>query len=148
MLAKALFQVYMVFQFLSPFSSSNFAYVSSQLIALFSSFHGISFNTLKSAHDRIEEQDQVDSILEGLPKECNPFVMHNYGCTTPPTLCDVEALLYVQEAQIDKFRQEMDTSNVAANVAHTSQEGNISIGAYSFHRGRGRFIRGCSRGRD
>lgn len=47
--------------------------------------------------------------------------MQMYGCPTPPTLCDVEALLYVQEAQLDKFRLEL-----ATYVAPISQEENNS----------------------
>ncbi|KAI5401088.1 hypothetical protein KIW84_065792 [Lathyrus oleraceus] len=70
-----------------------------------------------------------------------------YGFTTPLTLCDDEALLYVQEVQLDKFRQELATSNVSANIAHTSQEENRFRVAYLFYRGRGRSIRGRSRGR-
>src|SRR3954468_23417458 len=81
--------------------------------------------------DYITEQDQIDAILEGLPEEFNPFVMQMYGCPVPPTLCDVEALLYVQEAQLDKFRQELAASTIAANVAHTSIEESGSRGAYS-----------------
>ena len=33
--------------------------------------------------------------------------MQMYGCSIPHKLSDVEALLYVQEAQFDKFRQEL-----------------------------------------
>lgn len=69
--------------------------------------------------------------------------MQMFGCPTSPTPCDVEALLYVQEAGLDKFRHELATSN----VAETSQEENNSRGAYSFNYGRGRFSRGRSHGR-
>lgn len=57
--------------------------------------------------DVVSEQDQVDSILDGLSKEYNSFVMQMYGMTKPPTLHDVEALLYVHEAQLAKFSQEL-----------------------------------------
>ncbi|MCI15979.1 retrovirus-related Pol polyprotein from transposon TNT 1-102, partial [Trifolium medium] len=36
-------------------------------------------DTLISIGDPITEQDQIDSILEGLPEEYNPFVMMIYG---------------------------------------------------------------------
>lgn len=84
-------------------------------------------------------------ILEGLHGEYNPFVMQMYGCATHPTLCDVKTLLYMQEAQLDEFHKKLATSNVVANVSHTSQEDNNSRGAHSFHRGRGRLNRGRGR---
>lgn len=71
-----------------------------------------------------------------------------YGCLVPPTLCDVEELLYVQEAQLDKFRQELVATTVAANVAHTNLEDSSSRGAYSGGCGRGnKFNQGRGRGR-
>src|SRR4051812_48064070 len=88
-------------------------------------------NSLLAVGDVITEQDQIDSILNGLPEEYSPFVMQMYGCPIPPTLCDVEALLYVQEAQLDKFRQELAATTVSANVPHASQREESSRGSYS-----------------
>lgn len=51
----------------------------------------------------ISEQDQIDSILDGLPKEYNLFVMQMYGSRFSLSLCDVEELLYVQEVHLDMF---------------------------------------------
>lgn len=78
-------------------------------------------NSQLAVGDSITKQDQVGSILEGLPEEYNSFVMQMYGYQTPHTLCDVKALMYMQEARLDKFRQEFATSNIVANVTHTSQ---------------------------
>lgn len=44
-------------------------------------------------------------MLNGLPEEYNPFVIQMYGSTKPLSLYNVEAPLYVQEAQLDKFRK-------------------------------------------
>src|SRR3954470_9683143 len=100
-------------------------------------------NSLLAVGDSITEQDQIDSILEGLPEEYNPFVMQMYGSPTTLNLCDVKALLYVQEAQLDKFRQELAAATIAANLANLGQESHGSRGAYSGNRGRGnRYPRG------
>lgn len=40
-----------------------------------------------------------------------------YGKYDSLTLYDVEALLYVQEAQLDKFKQELVLSNIFSNLA-------------------------------
>jgi len=55
-----------------------------------------------------------------------------YCKTKPTTLYNIEALLYVQEAQLDKFRQELSLSIPTANVAYSNQ---------------GRNARGCGRAR-
>lgn len=105
-------------------------------------------NSLLAVGDLITKQDQIGSILNGLPEEHNPFVMHMYGCPITHTLCEVEALLYLQEAQLDKFHQELVTSSVAANVAHTNQGNGGSKGVYTRSRGRGNhFTHGQGRGR-
>ena len=67
----------------------------------------------------VSEQEQVDSILEGLPEEFNSFVMMVYSRFDTPTVEDVEALLLLQEAQFEKFKQELTSPSVSANVAHT-----------------------------
>lgn len=45
-----------------------------------------------------------------------------YGDPEPLTLFYIEALLYVQEAQFDKFRQGLVVSNVFVNVPHTNEQ--------------------------
>lgn len=47
-------------------------------------------NSLLVIGDSISEQDQIDFILDGLPKEYNPFVMKMYGIILSPTLYDVK----------------------------------------------------------
>ncbi|KAI5442327.1 hypothetical protein KIW84_011409 [Lathyrus oleraceus] len=70
-----------------------------------------------------------------------------YRSTESPSLCDVEALVYVQEAQLDKFRQKLDMSTVIANIAHTSQAINRLRETFSSNRGReNRFTRDRGRG--
>jgi len=61
-----------------------------------------------------------------------------------PQLYNIEALLYVQEAQLDKFRQERSLSIPTANVAYSNQG---SRGGSQQFRGRGRNARGCGRAR-
>lgn len=76
-------------------------------------------NSLVAVGDMVSEQEQVDSILEGLPEEFNSFVMMVYSRFDTPTVEDVEALLLLQEAQFEKFKQELTSPSVSANVAHT-----------------------------
>lgn len=40
-----------------------------------------------------------------------------YGKTEPMDIYEVKALLYVQEAQMDNYRQELSTNIAKANVA-------------------------------
>lgn len=73
--------------------------------------------------------------------------MQMYGFHVSPTLCDVKTLIYVQEAQLDKFHQELVVSTFAADIAHTSQEANSSRGTFLGNRGRGNmFNHGCRSG--
>lgn len=53
--------------------------------------------------DHISERDQTNEILQGLPEEYNPFIMTIYGKLELTNIYYVEALFYVQEAQLDKF---------------------------------------------
>lgn len=114
-------------------------------------------DSLLAIGDPISEQDQIDAVLDVLPKEYNSFVMMVYGRPDSPSLSDIEALLLVQEAQLDKFRQELVVSNVSANIAQTSngqgQASNFSHGEQSQNSfvprgGRGRGGHGRGRGRD
>lgn len=50
---------------------------------------------------------------------------------------DVEALLYVQEAQLDKFRQELAISNVLANLVHVNSQTDEVCETYEGNYGRG-----------
>lgn len=104
-------------------------------------------NSLLAVGDSITKEDQVDSILQGLLEEYNPFVMDMYGCPTPHTMCDVKALLYVKDAQLEKFREELVTSNIAANMVHMNHETHSPRGAYSDTKGRRCFHYGRSRGK-
>lgn len=78
-------------------------------------------NSLLADGDSITMQDQINSILDGLPEEYNLFVMQIYGSPASLSLSDVEELLYVQEPRLDKFCHELFAFDVTANLAHTSQ---------------------------
>lgn len=54
------------------------------------------------------KQDQIDYIVDDLPEEYNAFVMEIYGSMESPIICDVETLIYVQEAQLNELSQELD----------------------------------------
>ncbi|MCI00977.1 retrovirus-related Pol polyprotein from transposon TNT 1-94, partial [Trifolium medium] len=75
-------------------------------------------NSLTAVGDFVSESEQIDSILEGLPEEFNSFVMMIYSRADTPTVEDVEALLLLQDAQFEKFKQELSNPSVSANVAH------------------------------
>lgn len=83
-----------------------------------------------AVRDIITEQHQLDSILDGLPKEYSPFLVHMYGSQLSLTPYDVETLIYVQEAQLDKFCQELTATTIAVNISHTNQEARGSRGAF------------------
>lgn len=49
-------------------------------------------------------------IFYVLLEEYRPFVMQTYDKLESPTLYDVEALLFIQKVQLDKFKQELSVS--------------------------------------
>lgn len=65
--------------------------------------------------DPISECDKIDSILQGLPEEYNPFIMIVYGKTDPMDIYEVEGLMHVQEAQLGKYHQEIVVPNALSN---------------------------------
>lgn len=73
-------------------------------------------DSLVAVGDSISDQDHIDSILDGLPEEFNPFVMMIYGRIEPPMI-HLKALLLVQEAQFEKYKQDLGTSFISMNVA-------------------------------
>jgi histone deacetylase 1/2 len=107
-------------------------------------------NSLIAVGDVVTEQEQVDSILEGLPEEFSSFVMMVYSRFDTPTVEDVEALLLLQVVQFEKFKQELSNPSVSANVAHsvarasdsTSESEGQEVGTEHYNtassRGRGR----------
>lgn len=66
--------------------------------------------------DPIFERDQMDVILQGFTEEYNPFIMMIYGKVKPTDIYEVEALVYVQEAQMEKYKQELTTPNATTNI--------------------------------
>lgn len=79
-------------------------------------------DSLQAIGDLITEQDHIDAVLEGLPEEYNSFVMMIYSRPDSPSITEIEGLLLVQEAQLDKYRQELASVPVSANVAQTSSK--------------------------
>lgn len=67
--------------------------------------------------NQISERDQIYVILQVLPVEHNPFIMMIYRKGEPTSIYNVEALIYDQEAQLDKFKQEQATPSATANLA-------------------------------
>lgn len=61
-------------------------------------------NLLLSVCDAVTKQYQTDSILDGILEEYNPFVMQMHGTIESLSLYDAEAIFFVLEAQLDKFR--------------------------------------------
>jgi hypothetical protein len=111
-------------------------------------------DSLTAIGDVVSKQEHIDAILEGLPEEFNAFVLMIYIKLDAPSIEDVEAILMMQEAQFEKFRQELTNPSVSANLAHTDQVPppanpnfpNSEIGTEHYHAGRGRG-RGHGRGR-
>ncbi|GAU20748.1 hypothetical protein TSUD_231620 [Trifolium subterraneum] len=81
-------------------------------------------NSLIAMGEMITEQEQVEAILDGLPEEFNSFVMMVYSRFDTPTIEYVEGLLMIQEAQFEKFRQELTNPSVSANVAQMESKNN------------------------
>lgn len=73
-------------------------------------------DSLIAIGETVSEQDQVDTILDGLPEDYGPFVMMIYRRSESPSVADVESLLLVQEAQFEKFKTELSTGSVSVNV--------------------------------
>ncbi|GAU19342.1 hypothetical protein TSUD_336290 [Trifolium subterraneum] len=105
-------------------------------------------NSLLAVGDLVSDREQVDAILEGLPEEFNSFVMMVYSRFDTPTVEDVEALLLLQEAQFEKFRQELASPSVSAHVALTdSKMSDNSVDQDSHEVGTEHYVAGKGRGR-
>lgn len=77
-------------------------------------------SSLSAIGDNISDQDLVDIVLEGLPKEYNSLVMLVYHKTDDVDLTELESMLHVRKAQLDKFSQELDTLTISADLAHVN----------------------------
>lgn len=75
-------------------------------------------NSFLPISDLISERDQVNAILLGLPKEYNMFNMMIYDKAEPTYIYEVEALIYVQKAQMGRYHQELTTSSATTNIAN------------------------------
>lgn len=74
----------------------------------------------------ISKRDKIDAIHQVLHEKYNPFVMIIYGKVKPTYIYDVETLLYVQEAYLDKFHLELSTPSSTANVAQALSNNDVS----------------------
>ncbi|KAK2449415.1 hypothetical protein QL285_008613 [Trifolium repens] len=103
-------------------------------------------NSLIAVGDNVTEQEQIDAILDGLPEDFNSFVMMMYSKTDTFAVEDLEALLLLQVAQFDKFRQELATPAVSANIAQTqskiaensTEQDSSEVGTEHYFAGRGK----------
>lgn len=92
-------------------------------------------DALVAIGDPISDQDHIDAVLEGLPEEYSPFVMMIYSRIDPPSIHDIESLLMVQEVQLEKFKHDLSSGSVSANVAYTPNSNNNP--RFNNFRGRG-----------
>ncbi|GAU11134.1 hypothetical protein TSUD_197580 [Trifolium subterraneum] len=117
-------------------------------------------NSLIAVGDVVSDKEQVEAVLEGLPKEFSSFVMMIYSQFATPKVKDVEALLLLREVQFEKFRQELANPRVSANTTQVqsnfndeamdteTQESGTEHYNVSANRGKGRGKgRGRGRGR-
>lgn len=81
--------------------------------------------------DTVYDQDLVDIVLDGLPKDYNSFVMIVFTKLDSIDLTDLDSMLLVQQAQLDKFRQELPIPAVSAYLVLANSNG-------SSHQGVGR----------
>lgn len=108
-------------------------------------------SSLSAIGDNISDWDLVDVVLEGLPEEYSSLVMIVYHKAGDIDLIDLESMLLVQEAQLDKFRQELATPAMSANLVHVNSMNNAPGRGSGYqgrapYRGRGRSPRGRGRG--
>lgn len=95
-------------------------------------------DALSAIGDCVSEQEQIDAILDGLSEEYCPFIMMIYSRADTPSVADIESLLLMQEAQLEKFKPDLGT-NVSVNVAqtsgHTGSNGSSNSGSYDSNKG-------------
>lgn len=87
----------------------------------------------------------MDAILQGSPEEYNPFIMMIYNKGDPIDIYIMELLLYVQKAQLDKYKQEIVTPSATANIAQGSFVPNAVRHGYT--QGRGKSAYGIGHGK-
>lgn len=79
-------------------------------------------DSLAAIGDEVKDQDLMDIILEGLPEEYNAFVMILYGKPGNTDLMELESLLLLQEAQLEKFKQELTIPAPSANAVQAATQ--------------------------
>ena len=74
-------------------------------------------NTLASVGSPISPQENVDALIEGLPRGYSLVISINESKLEPLPIAEVEALLLAHEAQLRKFDELPDPPSV--NLTHT-----------------------------
>lgn len=108
-------------------------------------------DSLLAISDPISERDQIYVILQGLLEEYNTFIMIEYNKTEPMDIYEVDGLIYVQEAWLDKYRQELPAPSATTNVVQGAghhHHATIHSGGSGYHpRGKGKPGRGREKSR-
>lgn len=95
----------------------------------------------------VRHKEQVDALLEGLPSDYAPVVSRIENKKCPPSIAEIEALLYEHETHLNRYAQE--SQNVVSPSLNYTQASlgcgrgsSRSTSGSSF--GGGNFGRGCS----
>lgn len=73
-------------------------------------------DSLLAIGDPISERDQIGAIFQGLPEEYNSFIIMAYNITDPMYIYEVDGFLYVQEAELEKYPQELAAPSATSNI--------------------------------
>lgn len=90
-------------------------------------------NSLLLIDDPISRRDEIDAILQGVPEDYNSFIMMIYEKGKPNDIYYIESLLYMQEAQLDMYQQELDAPSAKTKIAQASS--NLGAGKISYNFG-------------
>lgn len=93
------------------------------------------------------QQEQIEAILDGLSEEYGPFIMMIYSRVDNPSVDDIESLLLMQEAQLEKFKSDLSTGTVSVNVAQGPNQVNSGGSNNSDHSNKDLNETGNGRGR-
>lgn len=96
------------------------------------------------------KQEQIDAILDDLSEEYGPFIMMIYSRFDTPSVADIESLLLMQEAQIEKFKADLSPVIVSINVAQgpnsNSSNGSNNSDSYNSNKGLNEYENNRGRG--
>ncbi|KAM6547077.1 hypothetical protein CsatB_027813 [Cannabis sativa] len=104
-------------------------------------------DTLASIGHTTSSQDHIEALFNGLPAEYNVFITSVNTRSEAYSVAEIEALLMVQEVQLDKAAKELDIVKNEANLAHTkaqSGKGTTSVSQNIPSPGSGNMYRGIT----